>query len=426
MSNRFVFVSAVCPYPADSGKKVFIDGFLKYVIDKLGAENVHYFLLGKIDEEVIKIFREKYNINVVCLGVIATREVLRNTFLSLFLSPSKSFQECMLYSRTIKRTLFNKIQEFDPSVVVVDTVRIGQYFEAERPNAAKYVMYMEDLFSVRYKRMLMSSKKQGTLNAAGNFISNVPKIFRGILKSKSFEKLILGIELKRIAVRENYLPEKFDLNMLLSQNDVYELRKTTSKVSVIQVSPRLQIKTGIERRWEGEPIFVFIGDLKVSENSVSLECFIEKCMPQIIRRIPNFKLIIIGKGIPSSLRKQVVQFKDNMEYLGFVEDIDTIFACCAAMIIPMLFGSGIRFKALDAFVRGVPVVSTPLGVEGLGLEKLNVCMIPQDIEEMPELIASILDVEVNRYYSSKGKKFFSEKFEDRQVCNVYDSVLENP
>ena len=211
--------------------------------------------------------------------------------------------------------------------------------------------------------------------------------------------------------------------MLLSQDDVLELRKVTPNASVIQVLPRLQIKSTIERQWKGEPIFVFIGDLKVSENSVSLEYFIEKCMSQIIRRIPNFKLMIIGKGLPPNLRELIGQFKNNIEYLGFIEDIDIIFASCAAMIIPMLFGSGIRFKALDAFVRGVPVVSTPLGVEGLGLEGLDVCMISRDIEHMPELIDSVLEVNVNKYYSSEGKKFFAEKFEDRRICSVYDSIL---
>ena len=116
MTSKLVFISAVCPYPADSGKKVFIDGFLKYNINKLGVENVHYFLLGKTDQDIIKAFREKYEIDVVCLGVIATNEVMRNTLLSFFSKTSKSFQECVLYSRAIKNMLFKKIKKLDPSV----------------------------------------------------------------------------------------------------------------------------------------------------------------------------------------------------------------------------------------------------------------------------------------------------------------------
>ena len=51
------FVSAVFPYPADNGKKVVISGFLRFLIEAVGAENLTYVALGTFDRSVSVPFR---------------------------------------------------------------------------------------------------------------------------------------------------------------------------------------------------------------------------------------------------------------------------------------------------------------------------------------------------------------------------------
>jgi glycosyltransferase involved in cell wall biosynthesis len=54
--------------------------------------------------------------------------------------------------------------------------------------------------------------------------------------------------------------------------------------------------------------------------------------------------------------------------LGFVSDLGPLYARSAVMVAPVLEGSGIRIKLLDAFRSGVPVVTTPQGAAGLPIE----------------------------------------------------------
>ena len=49
-ARRAVVVSAVDPYPSDAGKKVVLAGLLAHLADRLGADNVHYVLVGKPEE----------------------------------------------------------------------------------------------------------------------------------------------------------------------------------------------------------------------------------------------------------------------------------------------------------------------------------------------------------------------------------------
>jgi hypothetical protein len=426
MNDQFVFISAISPYPIDSGKKVFINGLLQYMIDKLGRDKIHYFIIGRHNKAIIEVFKKHYGINVHYLGGVTTLEILQNIFFSFFSDSPKCFQECLLYSKKVHSNLFEALRDIDPFLTIADTIRMGQYFERNKPTDGNYTLYLEDLFSIRYQRMLDSSlgDRRGTLNATGNFISNIPIIFRGLITFPILEKILLLIELKRAKGREINLPGKFKLNLLLNADDVAELRRNNSSLNVEKVPPLFKMSKRQSRIWNGDPEFVFLGDLNVAENSISLEIFIKKCVEKLITRIPKFKLIIIGKGIPETLQILVDRNSDSIKYMGYVDNIDEVLARCAAMIIPMLFGSGIRFKALDAFLRGLPVVATPLGVEGLELENTGTCLIANSIELMPDLMELVLDKSTNLKLSESGCAFFSENFEYNKVRHLYDSLFD--
>jgi glycosyltransferase involved in cell wall biosynthesis len=51
--------------------------------------------------------------------------------------------------------------------------------------------------------------------------------------------------------------------------------------------------------------------------------------------------------------------------LGEVEDIREPLGRFAVFVCPILSGSGVRVKLLEAFAAGIPVVSTTVGAEGL-------------------------------------------------------------
>src|SRR4029077_15695171 len=53
---------------------------------------------------------------------------------------------------------------------------------------------------------------------------------------------------------------------------------------------------------------------------------------------------------------------------GFVDDLTAVYERAAAMVAPILGGTGIRIKLLEAFRHGIPVVTTPDGAAGLPIE----------------------------------------------------------
>ncbi len=70
-----------------------------------------------------------------------------------------------------------------------------------------------------------------------------------------------------------------------------------------------------------------------------------------------------------------------MEILGFVDDIREALARYSIFVCPILNGSGVRVKLLEAFAAGIPTVSTYIGAEGLARKDGEFCRLADDPEE---------------------------------------------
>src|SRR5262249_57435937 len=73
---------------------------------------------------------------------------------------------------------------------------------------------------------------------------------------------------------------------------------------------------------------------------------------------------IIGRN-PEAVRR-IVAGDPRIHLIGPVEDAVAALAAAKVCIVPLLSGSGTRFKILEAWTASRPVVSTTIGAEGLG------------------------------------------------------------
>jgi glycosyltransferase involved in cell wall biosynthesis len=79
-----------------------------------------------------------------------------------------------------------------------------------------------------------------------------------------------------------------------------------------------------------------------------------------------------------------------MEMLGFVEDVREPLARYSLFVCPILSGSGVRVKLLEAFAAGIPVVSTRVGAEGLAVKDGEFCALADDPEGFAARVTALL------------------------------------
>lgn len=133
------------------------------------------------------------------------------------------------------------------------------------------------------------------------------------------------------------------------------------------------IESGRERE-----TMLFLGSFRHLPNQDALNWFIQRVMPIISARRPQARLIVIGSDPPP--RHSLPESAGNIELIGFVNDIREPLARHGVFICPILSGSGVRVKLLEAFAAGIPVVSTRLGAEGLTNTDGDICRLAEDPE----------------------------------------------
>jgi glycosyltransferase involved in cell wall biosynthesis len=147
---------------------------------------------------------------------------------------------------------------------------------------------------------------------------------------------------------------------------------------------------GYQYREDGrEPLtMLFLGSFRHQPNVTALNWLVSEVLPLVLKEAPAARLIVVGSGAPPGLT-----FDDPtsaVELLGFVEDVREPLSRYSVFVCPILAGSGMRVKLLEAFASGIPVVSTSLGAEGLTAEDGSICSLADDPATFARKILELL------------------------------------
>ncbi len=112
------------------------------------------------------------------------------------------------------------------------------------------------------------------------------------------------------------------------------------------------------------PTILLTGAFGWGPNADGARRFLAQGWPRVRARFPAARLRLVGKGLPDDLA--ALARESGAEPVGYVDDITPEFASATLMVVPLWVGAGMRVKIVEAAMAGLPVVSTPLGAEGLG------------------------------------------------------------
>jgi len=139
-----------------------------------------------------------------------------------------------------------------------------------------------------------------------------------------------------------------------------------------------------------EPLtMLFLGSFRHDPNRVAVDWFVDQVLPLILARCPEARLVIAGSDPPPA--HTYADTAGHLEMLGFVDDVRGPLGRYAVFVCPVLSGSGVRVKLLEAFAAGIPVVSTTLGAEGLAQQDGEFCALADDPAGFAERVLKLFD-----------------------------------
>jgi glycosyltransferase involved in cell wall biosynthesis len=178
-----------------------------------------------------------------------------------------------------------------------------------------------------------------------------------------------------------------------------------------------------KRTWDGTPVFVFLGGLDVPHNAVSLENFIDGYLPNIIRNIPGVLIRVIGKNPAPSLVELVKKFPLHVRIEGYVDSLDEVLHGACAMLVPLLFGSGVKLKTIDALSYGLPIIATDFGVEGVGVSTNYDCIVENDLSKYGYWMEKLIDPDFNKNISCNSYEMYLNNYSKDSVMAQYSEIF---
>jgi hypothetical protein len=414
--RRAVYITTTEPEPRSYGKRVVMGGILDYLCDTVGDENVHLILIAKPDVEVRPT---RYRMHVVPKP--RTGEQLWSLARRVATGPHTSIQEAAVYAPRVAAQIAELLASIDPDLEVWDTIRTGQY--ADGVPRRRRVLYEDDLFSERYKTMLreMNGPSNRQVNPLGEFHKMLPGPARPLLSRKSVYRPLLRLESRLVGASERNQPASFDATLLVNDEETNRLRGFTGRTDIHTLLPMLPEVAQHDRAPVGAR-FAFLGGLDYAPNADGLAWFLANCRDQVLAALPDFELLVIGKGTEVGV-PEARPWGDHVRFVGWVDDLGETLAGCAALLSVLRVGSGIKIKVLEALSRSLPVVATPYGVQGTEVGEENGCLVGSTPAELATLLARAADPDQNRVFSAAARETWEKRFAPEVIRRSYDQFF---
>ena len=223
---------------------------------------------------------------------------------------------------------------------------------------------------------------------------------------------------KTLSAYENEVHTKMDAIFSISKEDLEYYSSHTSVPSYLLFFIRAQK----DRQKEvNSKAFFHLASMDWQPNLEAVEWFVNHVWKDVYNQDNSLTLYLGGKCMPEQYFK--------MENLGikafdYIEQGDDFMQNHGTLIVPLFTGSGIRIKVVDALSIDVPVLSTPVGVSGIGLEKDIHYLEAKSSSDFKETILRIGKKEVDLEKMAKKSKIFAlENFEEHSVIERFSQQL---
>lgn len=362
-------MTLIVPYPPDAGPRIKTWHVLRFLSEK-GYSITLLTFVRKEEEKYLPYLHQ------ICERVIAIpiqRSKIRDV---LALSKSLLGGSPFLIERDSRPAMTKTAKELLQQELF-DVIHIDQV------NMAQFILDNNDHHS--------SSK---TIFDAHNATWLILERMR--TTAPALMKPIIALEAKKLRNYENQLVQKVDHVLTVTENDRQLLienpddENLKSKFHVIPIAVNTLELRPVERK-EGSNQILTIGSLNYPPNADGIRWFLRDIFPEIKRQKPEAALTIIGKNPPKDFFTLASPFGDAIQITGYVEDLTPYLEKSALMVVPVLAGGGMRVRILEAFSRGIPVVTTSIGLEGIAAENGRDVIVEDDPIEFANAVVALLD-----------------------------------
>lgn len=242
------------------------------------------------------------------------------------------------------------------------------------------------------------------------------------LKNK-LKKTYIQNQAKKVKEIEKRALKNTDVSFSITKIDKKKLLGIRPKTNIINIYPGIDTELWKPNRKEVNKYEIMIGtNYRWVHNVDGLIWFIEKVLPIVKNTFPQTKLTLLGSNMDNKFDK----YKDqNVNPVGFVDDVKPYYNKANVYITPLFVGSGIRIKILEAMAMELPVVSTKVGAEGIETHYSNGLYVTDSANQFAQAIIDLFEnPETRNEIGKKARNYIIENFSfEKGVEKIYNEYI---
>jgi len=396
---NILMLTPYLPYPPASGGQIRTHYLLKYL-----ARNHSITLVALYKDEKEKQYAK--HLSSYCSEIHLCKRASKPWKPSIIAKAAFTNQPFLIvrnYSKEAAEKIKTLLQERTFDVIHAETFYIMPHI----PKTSTPILLVEQ--TIEYK-------------VYQHFTSSLP----------SFLRLPLHIDIIKLKHWEKYYWKKADLVATVSEFDKNEIKRLAPNIEPVVIpngaGDEMFVKD-LPEKILSKPKLLFLGNFFWLQNVEAATYLIESIYPLLNDQIPNMEVIIAGQNAEGKIPKS---HKKNIKIIdldpGDAQIVKKLYRSATLFIAPIFGPGGTRLKILASMASGLPIVSTNVGVQGLGIIDGEHAVIAQTPEEFVSQIQKILsDPQLYKKIQKNAFNLVSEKFSWESIAkkleNVYRHII---
>lgn len=394
MKEKILMIAERIPFPSNNGGKLRTANIMIHLSKRYDVDFITYAQEAATQEQMDQMDQYCANVFVFPEGKPSLKKHLK------FLLTGKSGITCSIYSKNMQAKIYELCDENRYKMVWVERLFCMPYVQKLKQAYLPIVLNMHD---VDHEAVLFFSKVDVSLVKRIYFRLEYYRVL--VLEKRSFHLANTIIACSN-RDKELYVKQfQFSQGKWLTANNGVDL-------SIAQKLPQ---------HTRQPATILFVGGLDNPCNRQGLLWYFKEVWPIVAQTKHDAKCIVAGSGESAEEVSTVAKQTKNVEFLGNVDDVYTLYQDATCIIVPLHSGSGTRLKIVEAFSFHLPVISTSIGAEGIPVKNGEDIIISDTPAGFAQGILKVLDDSALKNRLTTGGYEIAQKFFDWNL--IMDKLL---
>lgn len=221
--------------------------------------------------------------------------------------------------------------------------------------------------------------------------------------------------------KELFLANQSDLTLVVSPVEKDLLEKEAAFTGRVSVVTNVHAAEACDTGFDARAGLMFIGGFLHDPNEDAVVWFVETIFPILRKQLPDLHFTIVGSH-PTERVKALAS--EHITVTGYVADVTPFFEKSRVFVSPLRYGAGVKGKIGQSMAYGLPVVTTGIGAEGMGLvDEVDAIIADDEATFAGKVLQVYQDQALWEKLSVNGRRTVAEQFSPEVTRRKLERLL---